>query len=210
MRRTETTSVHVEIVLDVICAASYLAFVRLERAIERMRADGGKVEVVVRPFLLAPGADFDGKPLLEVLTLKFGEHVVAETQQAATDAVRDGVTLDYERAVAADTFEAHRLIASAAAGGLTEPMVERLFRAHFTDGLNLADPAVLERLAAEIGVERNDAAADAVHAELVSVRGRGIRSVPWISVNDGTPMVGAQPGKAYLQALQAAGAAAGS
>ncbi|MBC6462776.1 DsbA family oxidoreductase, partial [Actinomadura sp. HBU206391] len=70
-----------------------------------------------------------------MLSAKFGEHVVAETQQAAADAVRDGVTLDYERAVAADTFEAHRLSASAAARGLTEPMVERLFRAHFTDGL---------------------------------------------------------------------------
>jgi predicted DsbA family dithiol-disulfide isomerase len=206
MERTETTSVTVEIVLDVICAASYLAFVRLEQAIERMRADGRKVEVVVRPFRLAPDADFDGKPLLEVLTARFGEHVLAETQQVAADAVRDGVTLNYERAVAADTFEAHRLIASAATFGLTEAIVERLFRAHFTDGLNIADPAVLERLAAEIGVDRNHAAADEVHAELISVRGRGIRSVPRISIDDSPPMVGAQPEKTYFEALQTAGA----
>jgi predicted DsbA family dithiol-disulfide isomerase len=206
MERTETKSITVEIVLDVICAASYIAFVRLKRAIEKTRADGVTVEVAVKPFRLAPDADFDGKPLLDVLTAKFGQHVVAETRQAAADAARDGVTLAYERAVAADTFEAHRLIASAAARGLAEPMVERLFRAHFTDGLNIADPGTLERLATEIGVDRNDAARDEVHAELVSVGERGIRSVPRISFNDGPAMVGARPEKAYFQALRTAGA----
>ncbi|MDP9843919.1 DsbA family protein [Streptosporangium lutulentum] len=203
MERTETKNVKVEIVLDVICAASYIAFVRLRRAIEKVRADGAKVEVAVKPFLLAPDADFDGEPLLDVLTARFGEHVVAETRQAAADAVRDGVTLAYERAVAADTFEAHRLIASAAARGLAEPMAERLFRAHFTDGLNIADLGTLERLAAEIGVDRNDAAADEVRAELAGVYERGIRSVPWISFNDGPAAVGARPEKAYFQALRA-------
>ncbi|WP_165959901.1 DsbA family oxidoreductase [Nonomuraea longispora] len=206
MEQTETQSVKVEIVLDVICAASYIAFVRLKRAIERIRADGGKVEVVVKPFRLAPDADFDGKPLLDVLTARFGEHVVAETRQAAADAVRDGVTLAYERAVAADTFEAHRVIASAAARGLAEPMVERLFRAHFTDGLNIADLGTLERLAAEIGLDRNDTAADEVHTDLANVRERGTCSVPQISFNEGPAMVGAQPEKAYFQALRTAGA----
>jgi predicted DsbA family dithiol-disulfide isomerase len=198
-------SVKVEIVLDVICAASYIAFVRLRRAIEKMRADGVRVEVVVKPFRLAPDADFDGEPLLEVLTAKFGAHVVAHTRQAAADAVRDGVTLAYERAVAADTFEAHRLIASAAARGLVEPMVERLFKAHFTDGLNIADRGTLERLAAEVGVDLNDAAADDVHAELVSVANRGIRSVPQIFFDGGPAMVGERPEQAYVQALRTSG-----
>ena len=206
MEPIEDKSVRVEIVLDVICAASYLAYVRLVRAMERVRADGGDVEVVVRPFQLAPDADFDGEPLLDVLTARFGEHVIAETEQAAADAVQDGVTLDYRRAVAADTFEAHRLIAAAAARGLAEPMVERLFRAHFTDGLNIADPDTLDRLATEIGVAENDASADELRAELSRVRGRGIRSVPQISVDDGPAMVGAQPETAYSSALQTAGA----
>lgn len=67
--------------------------------------------MVVGPYRLTPDPGFDGKPLLDVLTARFGEHVVAETRQAAADALRDGVSLDYGRAVAADTFEVHRLIA---------------------------------------------------------------------------------------------------
>ncbi|MBT2488554.1 DsbA family oxidoreductase [Streptomyces sp. ISL-96] len=205
MGRSDSRTTRVEFVLDVICAASYVAYVRLERAIERVRADGGEVEVVFRPFQLAPDAGFTGEPLLEVLAERFGAHVVAETEQAAADALDDGVTLDYGRALAADTFEAHRLIASAAARGLAEPMVERLFRAHFTDGLNIAQAPVLDRLAAETGVEANDASAAELHAELSRIRAGGIRSVPRISFNNGPTLTGAQPEKTYEKALRSAG-----
>lgn len=206
MEQSEDRTATVEFVLDVICAASYIAYVRLERAIERVRADGGKVEVVFRPFQLAPDAAFDGEPLLEVLTGMFGKHVVAETQQAAADAVKDGVTLDYGRAVAADTFEAHRLIQSAASRGLGEAAVERLFRAHFTDGLNIADPATLQRLAAEIGVDANDAPADRLRADLARVRAGGIRSVPQISFDGGRALAGTQSETTYAKALHTAAA----
>ena len=205
MERSDGRTTKVEIVLDVICAASYVGYVRLQRAIERVRADGGEVEVVFRPFQLAPDAGFTGEPLLEVLVERFGGHVVAEVEQAAADALRDGVTLDYGRALAADTFEAHRLIASAAARGLAEPMVERLFRAHFTDGLNIDEESVLDRLAAEIGVAANDASAADLRTELSRVRAGGIRSVPQISFNDGPSLTGAQPEEKYETALRSAG-----
>lgn len=45
--------------------------------------------------------------------------------------------------LASGTFEAHRLILMAGRQGLAEPMTERLFRAHFTDGLHIGDPQVL-------------------------------------------------------------------
>ncbi|MBE1490871.1 DsbA family oxidoreductase [Plantactinospora soyae] len=206
MKETEDSTTRVEIVLDVICAASYLAYVRLARAIERVRADGGKVEVTFRPFQLAPNASFDGEPLLEVLTRMFGTHVVAETEQAAADALHDGVTLDYGRAVAADTFEAHRLIASAAAQGLGEAMVERLFRAHFTDGLNIANPTTLAQLADEVGIGANDVPADRLRRDLARVRARGIRSVPQISFDGGPALAGTQPEQTYARALRRADA----
>ncbi|MDX3642266.1 DsbA family oxidoreductase [Streptomyces sp. MB09-02B] len=205
MERSDRATTRVEVVADVICAASYIAYVRLERAIGRVRADGAEVEVVFRPFQLAPDAGFTGEPLLEVLAERFGGHVVAETERAAADAVHDGVRLDYGRALAADTFEAHRLIASAAARGLAEPMVERLFRAHFTDGLNIAEAPVLDRLAAESGVTANDASAAELRTELSRIRARGIRSVPRISIDDGPWLTGAQPETTYERALRCAG-----
>ncbi|MDK1474573.1 DsbA family protein [Streptomyces sp. 549] len=192
--------VTVEMVLDVICAASYIAFVRLERAVDRFRAEGGSVEVVFRPFQLAPDTEFGGKPLLEVLTGMFGDHVVAETEQAARDALNDGVTLDYHRAVAAGTFEAHRLVATAARQGLAEPMVARLFAAHFSDGLDIADPGTLAALADEVGVRPSEEGAAELRAELDRVRNLGVRSVPQVHIS-GISLPGTQLEVTYSQAL---------
>ncbi|MDT0329698.1 DsbA family protein [Nocardiopsis lambiniae] len=194
-------SVRVEIVLDVICAASYIAFVRLRRAMDRARAGGTEVRSVIRPFQLAPGVDFHGEPLLDFLTRRFGEHVRPELDQAAADALRDGVVLDYGRAVAAGTFEAHRLIASADARGRGEAMTERLFRAHFTDGLDISDEGVLRELAAEVGVPANDASEEGLRLELTWVRERGVRAVPVFTFGGGAPMVGVRDESVYDGAL---------
>ncbi|MDP3890084.1 DsbA family protein [Nocardioides sp.] len=207
MQQDHPGTIRVEITLDVICAASYVAFTRLRHVLGEVRAGGTHVDVAFRPFQLAPASDFDGRPLLDVLREMFGPQVVEETERAAAEAVRDGVVLDYRAAVAAGTFEAHRLIASAAREGLAEPMVERLFRAHFTDGLNIADPAVLARLADEVGVSSSDASVEGLRRDLALVRSRGVRSVPQISVDGGPTLVGQRSAEEYRQALGAVRAA---
>ena len=53
------------------------------------------------------------------------------------------MTLNFDRAVAANTFDAHRLIAWAADQGRQLDMVEALHRAHFTDGVDLGSRAAL-------------------------------------------------------------------
>lgn len=200
----EAPVLRVEMVLDLICAASYLAWVRLERVLSELRAQGVRAELVFRPFRLAPDAGFDGEPLLRVLVDKFGKGVIAETAQAARDALDDGVILHYDRAVTADTFEAHRLVAVAARQGLAEPMVSRLFRAHFADGLNIADRAVLDALAAETGVTQTGGAEGELRSELDRTRARGIRSVPVVLVARGPSLAGVQTETRYRAVLDAA------
>lgn len=219
MTQQRHTTVRAEIVLDVICVHSYLGYTRFARAAERLRATGVQVEVDFLPFELAPGAGTVGAPLLEVLERTFGPQAVAGIVQLAESAKQDGLDLHYERAVATGTFEAHQLIARAAAQGRAEQTVERLFRAHFTDGLHIGDAGTLAELAAEAGV-RTAAAADTaeagatsgpgaeeLRARLDEVRRRGITSVPVFFIDGLPPLTGSQSESALFAALSnAAGA----
>ncbi|MFF4216688.1 MULTISPECIES: DsbA family oxidoreductase [Streptomyces] len=197
----------VDIVLDIICAHSYIGYTRFSRAVQRFRESGGQAEVHFHPFQLDPDAPDRGEPLLQALERKFGAGVFQETARVAAHAEHDGIVLDYENAVHTGTFEAHRHIALAAGQGLAEQMTERFFRAYFTDGVNIADPQTLERLARETGVRTGGDTpdgADEVRAGLERVRRSGVRSVPVFSFAGGPVLSGAQPEESYLSALAGA------
>ncbi|MFD5064321.1 DsbA family protein [Streptomyces sp. NPDC058394] len=207
----------VRIALDVICVHSYLGYTRFTRAAHRLHAEGHRLQVEFLPFELAPGAGTEGQPLLPVLERVFGPQAVRQTLQFAEQVAAEGLELHYERAVATGTFEAHRLIARAARQGRAEQMVERLFRAHFTDGLHIGDRATLARLAGEVGVTMNDSDSgsaetaptaasetDRLQAELDRVRGLGVSGVPVFFIDGVRPLTGSQSEATLLGALREA------
>ncbi|WP_146229134.1 DsbA family protein [Streptomyces sp. NWU339] len=160
----------VEAVLDFVCVHCYIGFTRYARAVCRYRADGGTAETVLRPVQLRPDASPAGEPLIAVWSREHGAAVTAQLAADTSLGADDGLDLNFHRAVFTSTFDAHRLAAQASAQGKAEQMAERLFRGYFTDGLNIADPTVLARLAAETGVMTNGGGADAMHAELDRIR----------------------------------------
>ncbi|MFJ8114271.1 DsbA family protein [Streptomyces sp. NPDC096132] len=205
-------TVRVRIALDVICVHSYLGYTRFTRVADRLRAEGRRLRVEFLPFELAPGAGTEGEPLLPVLERVFGAEAVQQTLRYARQLAAEGLELHYERAVATGTFEAHRLIARAARQGLAEPMVERLFRAHFTDGLHIGDPDTLARLAEEIGVTPDgpgaaparSAETDRLRAALDQVRRLGVTGVPVFFIDGVRPLTGSQSEAALSAALDEA------
>jgi predicted DsbA family dithiol-disulfide isomerase len=201
-QQTRNTTVHAEIVLDVICVHSYIGYTRFARAADRLRTQGIQVNVDLLPFELAPGATTEGRPLLTVLEEVFGAHAVADIVGFAERAALEGLELNYERAVATGTFEAHRLIALAARQGRAEQMVERLFRAHFTDGLHIGDPGTLAELADEVGVTIDDSGADQLRVRLAQVRRLGITGVPVFVIDGVPPLAGSQPESVLFAALK--------
>jgi predicted DsbA family dithiol-disulfide isomerase len=209
------STVRVRIALDVICVHSYLGYTRFTRAADRLRAEGHRVQVEFLPYELAPGAGTEGQPLLPVLERVFGPQAVRQTLQLAERAGADGLDLHYERAVATGTFEAHLLIARAARQGRAEQLVERLFRAHFTDGLHIGDPATLARLAEEAGVTADGSGpgpaapatageTERLQAELERVRGLGVSGVPVFFIDGVQPLTGSQSEATLLAALREA------
>ncbi|MFD3870841.1 DsbA family protein [Streptomyces sp. NPDC058623] len=187
----------IDITLDIPCVWSYFAFNRLRRAAARVRAAGGTVDLVFHPYQLAPGASGEGEPKSAVLRRAFGSGADAAVARITALAAAEGLEFDHERAVWSNTFEAHRLIADAEAQGRAEDVVERLFRAHHTDGLNIADPEVLRSIAAEFSLARRDDGAAELRAALERVRREALPGIPFLRFPDGTTATG-MPSAALL------------
>jgi predicted DsbA family dithiol-disulfide isomerase len=195
----------VTVVFDVACVWSYLGFTRLIRVVSRYRDGTGDVDLTFRPYQVEPDAPPEGEPLAAHLRRTFGTSAEQRKAQVAALGVREGLALDFDRAVRTNTFDAHRLIAAAGEQGRAEQMVERLFRAHFTDGLNVADAVTLRTLAAEVAVVPSDTNAAQVRAEIKRMRRSGITAVPVFLFEGRPPLVGDQPEDAFVTALRDSG-----
>ncbi|MEO3806877.1 DsbA family oxidoreductase [Nonomuraea sp. B1E8] len=198
-------SATVTFVFDIPCVWSYFGFTRLQRALARFRSEGGQADVVFRPFQLDPDASVEGEPKIEVLRRAFGDEAESAVAGITAMAAEEGLGFRHEKAIYSNTFEAHRLIAVAARQGLGEEMAERLFRAHHSDELNIAEVGTLKALADEIGVQWSDEGAGETRAELDRVRRSGIRGVPVFQFAGRPALSGAQSEQVLLAALASAG-----
>ncbi|MGN9844705.1 DsbA family oxidoreductase [Nonomuraea sp. H19] len=191
----------VEIFSDVVCPWCYIGHARFARAAERFRAKGGTIEVTMRPYQLNPDASAEGEPLIPHLERKFGPNAGQMVARVVSTAAAEGLELDYDKAVSAGTFEAHRLVEVATRQGLGEEMADRLFRAHFSEGLNVADADVLAKLAAETGVRDSGEGAEEVREQLGRARALGITGVPLFLFEGAYAVSGAQPEDAFAAAI---------
>ncbi|MFI6322320.1 DsbA family protein [Nonomuraea sp. NPDC050556] len=189
--------VKVEIFSDVVCPWCYIGHVRFAKAADRFRAKGGKLDVTFRPYQLNPEATSDGEPLLDALERKFGPNVSQMTQRVTQTAAQEGIETHFHQAISANTFEAHRLIELATRQGRGHEMAERLFKAHFTDGLNVGDPDVLAKLTAEVGVQDTGEGAEAVQEQIDRARSLGITGVPLFLFEEQFTVSGAQPEETF-------------
>ncbi len=170
---------------DVVCPWCYIGKRRLETALKDY---DGPVTVRFRPFQLDPATPRDGRPLMEWLAPRFGGEQNAHrmTQNTRGIAAVDGLELNFDTAIIANTFDAHRLIWHAGREHGPE-LMEALHRAHFADGLDIASHRVLADVAAgAVGLDHDevlaflasDAGVAEVNEELDFARDLGITSVP--------------------------------
>ncbi|MGV9323072.1 DsbA family oxidoreductase [Streptomyces sp. NPDC003660] len=201
METNRTAKHRVEFFYDLVCVHSYLGFTRLSRALEQFRKTGAEVDVVFRPFQLVPKEPADGRPLFEVHREGFGEEMARTISQDRSFGAQDGLDVSFDRAVFTNTFDAHRLVAAAAEQGKGERMAERLFRAYFSDGLNIADAETLRTLPEEVGVRPGGVSAEVLRERLDRVHEAGVTSVPLFIFDGGAALSGARSTDAFLEAL---------
>ncbi|MBB5829780.1 DsbA family oxidoreductase [Micromonospora carbonacea] len=199
----------IEIYADVVCPWCWIGKRRLEQALESY---DGEVTVRYRPFQLDPSPVPEPKPLVEALAAKFGGRERAEGMFAQVTRVAAGVGLDmrFDRAVHANTFEAHRLIRFAAERGRSAELVEALYRAHFADGVDIGSRDALVRLATAVGLDETEArehldsnlGRPEVAADLAAARELGVSSVPTFVLAGKYAVTGAQEPETLLAALR--------
>jgi predicted DsbA family dithiol-disulfide isomerase len=199
----------IEVFSDVVCPWCYLGKRRLEAALAEFDEPA---EVTWRAFQLRPDAPRFGEPGAgELSTVALAERYppeqIAEMQGRLT-ALAAEEDLDYalDRAHSVNSFDAHRLAKAAGRHGLGEAMVERLFRAQQVEGLRVDDPAVLARLAEEVGVPAStpaeeEADADAVFADLQEASAVGVTGVPFFVLDRRLAVAGAQSAELLGRAL---------
>jgi predicted DsbA family dithiol-disulfide isomerase len=203
-----TLDVDIDIYADVVCPWCYIGKRRLEAALERYDGD---VKITYRPFQLDPSTPKDGRPLLDWLSPKFGGEARAKemTEHTASIAAADGIEMHFDRAIIANTFDAHRLIWFAG-DEHGAAVAEALHRAHFTDGLDIGSTSVLASIAASAGLDADEvrefldssAGVDEVRAEIAEAQQMGITSVPTFVFAGTYAVSGAQSPDLLLQTLE--------
>ncbi|TXG92313.1 DsbA family oxidoreductase [Rhodococcus rhodnii] len=201
---------HVEIWSDIACPWCYIGKARFQSALEQFEGRD-RVDVTWRAYqLMADTPVGEGRREVDALVESKGmsrEQVLSMFDHVAKTGADVGLTLDFEKAIAANTFDAHRVVQLA--GDRAGEVVDGLFRAHFAQGLAVDDRDVLLDVATEAGLERDVVAkqlasedgADAVRSDLAAARELQIGGVPFFVGNRRVAVSGAQPEDVFLQLL---------
>ena len=203
----------IEIWADVVCPWCYLGTRHFEQALERF-PHRDEVEAVYRSFELDPSVPAGvTAPTAEVLASKYGmglEQAREAQRQMEQRAAQAGLTFRMEDLRSGNTRDAHRLLHLARARGRQAEMAERLYRAYFTDQASVFDHASLAGLAADAGLDRDEAQAVlagdeyslAVDADEEMARSFGISGVPFFVIDRRYGISGAQPAETIAAVLE--------
>ena len=204
--------IKIDVVSDVVCPWCYIGKRRLEKAINAL-SDQYDFEVRYFPFELnadMPAAGLDQK---EYLTKKFGgdDRYQEITDRVTTVAQHEGLTFDFNKQkISPNTRNSHRLILLAKEDNKHLEMVEALFKAYFTDGIDLTKNENLAEIASRIGMDRDKVKmfleSETGIAEVAMAESElhrlGVSGVPFYIIDNKYGISGAQSSETFIQAFQ--------
>lgn len=205
----------IEIWSDVVCPFCYIGKRKMEKALKKFPF-ASHVEIEWKSFQLNP--DLQTNPnisTIEHLAQSKGwtlEQTREISSNVASMAQNEGLTFNFDRAVVANTKNAHRLIHLAKESGKQDAMKERLLKAYFSEGRNVDDFETLLELGKEVGLDVEKIKAllnsnqyeDAVSQDIYESRLIGVRGVPFFVLDRKFGISGAQPDEVFDQTLEKA------
>ncbi|MEE2031399.1 DsbA family oxidoreductase [Rhodococcus sp. CC-R104] len=210
---TAVPTAHIEVWSDIACPWCYIGKRRFAEALDSFE-DRDRIAVTWRSYQLSPDTQVGlRKPEVEALVEMKGmpaDQIRQMFAQVAATATQVGLDSDFDTDIAANTFDAHRLVHLA--GDKRDDVLEALFRAHFLEGEVVDDRDALVRIGASAGLDaesvRDDlaagAGADAVRADLAAARELGVTGVPFFVANRAVAVSGAQPKDVFVALLERA------
>lgn len=205
----------IDIVSDTICPWCFIGKRRLEKAL----GESGRNDIFLawRPFQLNPDMPADGMGREAYLRAKFGGGDRPKQIYDAIGQTGREVGIDFRFDLirkTPNTVDSHRLVHWSGPKGRQDAVVESLFNAYFSEGLDVGDRDTLTHVAKRAGLDQDETRAFLQSEELknevvsadVYARRLGIQGVPCFIVDRKYAVSGAQPPSAFLEVFRLAGA----
>ncbi len=212
---TSQPNMLVEIWSDVMCPFCYIGKRRFEEALA-VFPEKDQIKVVWKSFQLSPDMKTDTSKNINQFLAEHKGISIKEAQrlnnQVTQMAYKEGLVYDFDKAVVANSFNAHRFTHFAKQYNKQLEAEELLFRAYFTEGKNIDDYATLLQMGSEIGLDavllrialENGSFADDVRADIEEAGELGLQGVPFFVFNRRYAVSGAQDPKTFLETLEKA------
>jgi len=205
----------IEIWSDVICPFCYIGKRKFEAALAEYKYPNN-LEIIWKSYQLSPEMKtVPGKSIHQYLS----EHkrislteATSMNNQVADWAKNVGLQYNFDKAIPANTFMAHRFSHLAMQHGVQNEAEEKLFSAYFTEGKNIDDVETLTQIGSEIGIDadlvrntlKSNEFADAVKNDIQEAFSLGLRGVPFFVFDRKYSVSGAQDSKVFLNTLEKA------
>jgi len=198
---------------DVVCPWCYLGKRRFEHALA-LFGHRDEIRVTHRSFQLDPS-----RPRHQTMSRREmlqSKYQLSEQQVRDMDArmehLADVEGLEYhltDAGLTGNTLDAHQLLHLGKARGIQDAVIERLYRAYFTEQRSVFDRDSLVTLAGEAGLDQSeardvlerDAYVDAVTGDVREARALGVSGVPFFVLGGRYGVSGAQATEVFTDAL---------
>jgi predicted DsbA family dithiol-disulfide isomerase len=205
-------TIRIGVVSDVVCPWCYIGKRRLEKAMQKL-SDRFDFEVEYLPFELNPQMPASGLDQKAYLKNKFGgeERYDQITRHVTAIAAQEGLTFNFQiQKTSPNTRNAHRLVQLAKEYQKHLEITEALFKAYFTEGVDLSKTENLIAIAIQAGLDKEKAElllqGDTGIAEIEmterQLQQSGVTGVPFYIVNNKYGISGAQPSESFIKAFE--------
>ncbi|WP_141364300.1 DsbA family oxidoreductase [Glutamicibacter uratoxydans] len=209
---TENQRLRVDIFSDIACPWCFIGKRRFESGVEASGL-GEDIDVYWHAYQLDPSLPehYEGSEHDYLAKAKgmAPEQVSAMMEHVTAQAAGEGLNYDFANLVVANSFTALRVLEHAKQHSLGNEMKEALLSAHFEKGLDTGDTQTLLKLAAQVGLDAEQLAADLeegrytdeVNADIAQAKQIGVTGVPFFILDGKYGISGAQPSEVFANAL---------
>ena len=201
----------IDIVSDVVCPWCVIGFRNLKKAMHEMQTELN-FEISWKPYELHPEIPQGGYDKKLYMQQKFGS---SNGSSPYNEIIKIGKSVGFEFNFSKteripNTFMAHRLLWKAEQYNLQNELSEALFKAYFTDGLNIGSAEVLSELCESIGMnkieilnflESKEGGQEIADLEMEFIE-KSIGAVPTYFINDKYIIQGGQEPETFVSFLR--------
>ena len=204
----------VEIWSDIMCPFCYIGKRHFEKAIAQFEQTHS-IEIEWKSFQLDPTIPKSVEKFSVYQYLADAKGISFEESKKMHDNVVQsaknvGLTYNYDNAIIANSFDAHRMIQFAKSVELGDQVEEALFKAYFTDGKNIGDFNNLMDIGESIGLNKLDLKAvleseqfaNEVKNDIAEAQKIGVRGVPFFVFDRKYAVSGAQPISVFIETIE--------